>query len=334
MAVGALENLSVSDASPLEVLADELAGIARDVETDVRRQVDVLVARGAQQLAEIEARFLERRFALREFEVDVFARIDARLAEVRNGMDGPQGVPGSAGERGAPGEPGPPGRDGEPGERGEPGLEGPRGQDGLHGEPGPRGEQGERGEPGESGERGEPGERGERGEQGPVGQLPIAAEWTRGVHYAGTVVTCGGSLWQASRDTGEAPGHENWTLLAAAGRDAKELAHRGTFDPLCSYGRNDLVALDGGAFVALRDNPGDCPGDGWRLLVARGKSGKPGERGERGERGLPGLDGRAGVGIADVAVEGFALIVSLTNGDTIARDMKPMFEEYHAQVRG
>jgi hypothetical protein len=321
MAVGALENLSVSDASPLEVLADELAGIARDVETDVRRQVDVLVARGAQQLAEIEARFLERRFALREFEADVFARIDARLAEVRNGENGADGLPG---ERGTPGEPGPSGRDGEPGERGEPGLEGPRGQDGQAGEPGPRGERGERGEPGESGERGEPGERGERGEQGPVGQLPIAAEWTRGVHYAGTVVTCGGSLWQASRDTGE----------AAAGRDAKELAHRGTFDPLCSYGRNDLVALDGGAFIALRDDPGDCPGDGWRLLVARGKPGKPGERGERGERGLPGLDGRAGVGIADVAVEGFALIVSLTNGDTIARDMKPMFEEYHAQVRG
>lgn len=331
MAAGVLESLSVSDASPLEILADELAGIARDVETDVRRQVDVLVARGAQQLAEIEARFLERRFALREFEVDVFARIDARLAEVRNGENGSDGLPG---ERGPPGEPGPSGRDGEPGPRGESGLEGPRGQDGIPGEPGPRGERGERGEPGESGERGEPGERGERGEQGPVGQLPIATEWTRGVHYTGTVVTCGGSLWQASRDTGEAPGHEDWTLLAAAGRDAKELAHRGTFDPLCSYGRNDLVALDGGAFVALRDDPGNCPGDGWRLLVARGKPGKPGERGERGERGLPGLDGRAGVGIADVAVEGFALIVSLTNGDTIARDMKPMFEEYHAQVRG
>lgn len=369
MEAGALESSSVSGAAPLEVLADELAGIARDVETDVRRQVEAIVARGAQQLAEMEARFLERRFALREFEADVQARIENRVAEVRDGVDGSEGPPGRSGERGDPGVPGrdgepgprgdagppgdrgeigPPGEpgprgergepgergtDGVPGERGERGDPGERGEAGQPGDPGPRGEPGERGEAGSVGERGERGEPGERGLEGPAGKLPAVKEWIRGVHYAGAVVTCGGSLWQASKDTGEAPGHEDWTLLAAAGRNAREIEHRGAYDPDGAYSRLNIAALDGGAFMALRDGPGPCPGDGWRLLVARGKAGKPGDRGEQGERGLPGPEGNPGVGISDISIDGFALIVSLTNGDTIARDLQPMFEEYHAQVR-
>jgi hypothetical protein len=177
--------------------------------------------------------------------------------------------------------------------------------------------------------RADPSLKGEPGKPGEPGKLHAVKDWTRGVHYAGDVVTCGGSLWQASRDTGEPPGHEDWTLLAAKGRDATEIIHRGSYDPDADYGHNDIVALDGGAFIALRDGPGGCPGDGWRLLVSRGKPGKPGEPGPRSVE-----PGPAGVGIADISVDGFALIVSLTDGGTIVRDMRPMFEEYHAQVRG
>jgi hypothetical protein len=170
-----------------------------------------------------------------------------------------------------------------------------------------------------------------KGAPGEPGRLPIVKEWTRGVHYEGAVVTCGGSLWQASTDTGEPPGHEDWTLLAAKGRDAAEIEHRGSYAPDTPYSRLNIVALDGGAFMALRDNPGACPGDDWRLLVARGKPGKPGEPGPRSTE--PGRKGDPGVGIADISVDGFLLVVSLTNGVTLARDLQPMFEEYHAQVR-
>jgi hypothetical protein len=228
-------------------------------------------------------------------------RVSERLATLRDG------------EKGEPGETivGPPGPPGPPGER----VVGPRG---------------EKGEPGES-IKGPPGE---PGPKGPPGELPTVREWTRGVHYEADVVTCGGSLWQASRDTGEPPGHEDWQLLAASGRDAKEIEHRGTYSDAESYQRNNIVALDGGAFLAVRDDPGPCPGEGWRLLVARGKAGRPGDKGDKGERGLQGLEGRPGTSIAEIEIKGMSLIVSMSDGHVVARDLRPAFEEYHAQVRG
>jgi hypothetical protein len=430
MAAAVLESLYVPDASPLEVLADELAGIARDVEADVRRQVEVIVARGAQQLAEMEARFMERRFALLEFETDAKRRLEHMEAHsrawvdevresVRDGVDGKDGrdadpaqfealaasLEAKVAERLATI------RDGKDGENADPAqfeilataLEARVDErlatvrDGKDADPAQfetlaaslEARVDERLATVRDGKDADPaqfdalaqsltdkvearlselrdGKDGQdidpvrfndlasnlnglvrdrlieirdellsdptlKGDPGSPGKLPMVRDWTRGVHYEGDVVTCGGSLWQASRDTGEAPGHEDWTLLAAAGRDAREVEHRGAYDANNIYSRLEIVALDGGAFMALRDDPGPCPGDGWRLLVARGKPGKPGDPGPKSTE--PGPPGKPGVGIADVAVEGFALIVSLTNGDTIARDMRPMFEEYHAQVR-
>jgi hypothetical protein len=45
-----------------------------------------------------------------------------------------------------------------------------------------------------------------------------------------------------------------------------------------------MVAKDGGTFVARRNNPGPCPGDGWQLMARQGA------RGIAGERGAPGRD--------------------------------------------
>jgi hypothetical protein len=59
---------------------------------------------------------------------------------------------------------------------------------------------------------------------------------------------------------------------------------RGTHDPKAEYLANDMVAKDGGTFVAKRNNPGPLPGDGWQLLA------KQGQRGIAGERGPPGRD--------------------------------------------
>jgi hypothetical protein len=60
---------------------------------------------------------------------------------------------------------------------------------------------------------------------------------------------------------------------------------RGTYEASASYKGLDVVALDGGLFIARRDDPGPCPGDGWQLSARQGKSGLRGERGEKGERG-------------------------------------------------
>jgi hypothetical protein len=45
------------------------------------------------------------------------------------------------------------------------------------------------------------------------------------------------------------------------------------------------VALNGSSFVALKDRPGDCPGDGWQLLASAGKRGERGLRGPIGDTG-------------------------------------------------
>jgi hypothetical protein len=59
---------------------------------------------------------------------------------------------------------------------------------------------------------------------------------------------------------------------------------RGTFDPKANYVANDLIALNGAAFVARQDNPGPCPGSGWQMIAAQGKRGVAGERGKDAPR--------------------------------------------------
>jgi hypothetical protein len=60
---------------------------------------------------------------------------------------------------------------------------------------------------------------------------------------------------------------------------------RGTFQSGTNYVRGDVVVLDGGSFLARKDSPGKCPGDGWQLMA---KQGARGIVGPKGERGLPG----------------------------------------------
>ena len=106
---------------------------------------------------------------------------------------------------------------------------------------------------------------------GPTGQVPIAKKWTREtVFYEGSVVTYDGGSYQALRDTGEPPDNEaHWQCIAAPGRDAKPIRHRGTFEEDGEYMAYDVVALNGGSFLALHDKPGQCPGDA-RLRIRPG----------------------------------------------------------------
>lgn len=93
------------------------------------------------------------------------------------------------------------------------------------------------------------------------------------------------------------PGRDGKSIVGPAGEpgpagrdgaDGRSLAFRGAWKGGKDYGYLDVVAHDGGSWVALQDAPGPCPGDGWQLLASRGKAGPPGPRGEQGERGYPG----------------------------------------------
>jgi hypothetical protein len=152
--------------------------------------------------------------------------------------------------------------------------------------------------------RGPPGPAGPRGEQGPPGRLPLVKLWKPDVvHYKGDVVAYDGGTFQARRDTGQQPSHADWRCLATAGRDAEGIAVRGTFDETADYQRLDIVTLNGGSFIALKDAPGPCPGPGWQLLAGPGRRGAAGEKGERGPPGPRGDPGLSGVTIRDWKID-------------------------------
>jgi hypothetical protein len=162
------------------------------------------------------------------------------------------------------------------------------------------------------------------GRDGAPGLLPIVKEWSDRVHYAGEVVTFFGATWQAMRDTGRTPlDVDDWICIAAAGcngADGGTPNPRGLWSAGEPYRRLDVVMVNGSSFVAAIDDPGPCPGDGWRLLAARGRSGKPGEPG-RAATASP-------IAVVGLAVDGEGLL-TLINGDgsTVTCDLFPVLDK-------
>lgn len=212
------------------------------------------------------------------------ASLERRLVEVRDGRDGKDGEPGPQGEKGDTGPQGEIGPQGESGTDGAPGEEGDKGDVGERGETGEPGAQGEAGANGIDGAPGERGEKGDTGERGEVGE-----KGDQGPEGPAAYV-------------GEA---------------------RGLFDPEAEYRARDVVALNGSAFMAKIDNPGQCPGEGWMLLAQRGKRGDKGDRGEKGLEGKAGKDGAQPVGLKmDAETMEFRMI--LDNGEECAADFYPI----------
>jgi hypothetical protein len=113
------------------------------------------------------------------------------------------------------------------------------------------------------------------------------------VFYDKDVVRYERGTYQALKDTGQRPGAgEDWICIAAGGLDARTPQVRGTFDPEVNYQGLDIVVLNGGSFIARRDMPGACPGEGWQMIARQGQRGVAGEKGDRGERGSQGEPGK------------------------------------------
>lgn len=293
--------------SPADVIAIEVGAVAGRWEREANLRVAAAISDIQRQQAEHALGF-ER----------LLRQVADVLAGVKNGERGERGLPGEPGlpgSSGAPGQSGEPGPQGERGPQGEPGLPGERGQPGAVGDCGPSGAPGEPGPQGERGLPGPPGATGKDGLPGSAGQdgkLPLVRAWSDKIHYSGDVITHDGSTYQAQCDTGRQPPHEDWCCLAMCGCDGRSIVSRGTYEPLCTdYRKGHMVALGGASFVATKDDPGPCPGDGWQLVAAQGKRGNPGERGApgaKGDRGLPGPSVLA----AAINDDG---MLTLTNGD-------------------
>jgi hypothetical protein len=180
---------------------------------------------------------------------------------------------------------------------------------------------------------GEPGPRGEPGAPGKIERLYGYVE--DAVHYRGDIVTHRGSTYQAQSDTAREPPHEDWICVARAGVDGKDGRDgcspnvRGTFKAGESYQALDIVALNGGSFVARRDDPGDCPGEGWQLTSTPGKRGHPGPRGERGPAGPAGPVIKSW----QIDCERYRATPLMSDGsEGPALELRPLFEQFHNEA--
>jgi hypothetical protein len=182
------------------------------------------------------------------------------------------------------------------------------------------------------GKEGPRGEAGPRGEVGPPGKLKGVRAYVEGaVHYQGDIVTCDGSTYLATCDTGRAPpDEEHWICVAAGGLDGLSFRVRGTYQPGEPYSRLDVVAHNGGSLVARRNSPGACPGDDWQALCFQGKKGPVGPKGDRGERGPHG----SSIAACELGPERYTLILNHSDGTSVCVNLRPFFEIYDAERYG
>lgn len=297
-----------------DAAADAVARAIAGVQREAQREREVRDAEHRARIAELDARVA----SVAVLEKQVADRL-ALLKDGEPGRDGKDGIDGQ------------PGKDADPEiiaqaiaenvervlatwERPKDGRDGVDGKDGADGQPGADGKDGRDGVDGAAGRDGLDGKDGERGPEGPAGKLPTVRAWEDRVYYEGEVATHDGATYQASRDTGRSPPHEDWVCIAASGRDGldgRSFEVRGTYKPEEEYRALNVVVLNGGSFIAKRDDPGTCPGDGWQLIASQGKQGKPGERGAAGPKGDRGLAGTPVVG-AEIDNDG---LLRLKNGD-------------------
>jgi hypothetical protein len=118
----------------------------------------------------------------------------------------------------------------------------------------------------------------------------------------------------------------------SSGLAVKTLAVKGTFDPHERYRALDIVAKDGGSFVARKDDPGPCPGEGWQSITTRGQRGVAGERGERGPAGPIGPAAPKHIGW-QVDAANYSVVGLLSDGtQTAPLDLRPLFQQFQDET--
>jgi hypothetical protein len=153
------------------------------------------------------------------------------------------------------------------------------------------------------------------------------------IHYEGAIVAFAGGTWQAQCDTGKAPGTKDWVTLAVAGRDGRTPRVRGTYSADATYQALDLVMRESSSFIATRDDPGPCPGDGWQMIACGGKRGAAGEKGERGPRGDAGASGATIVGWKIERERYLATPVMSDGRDGPPLELRGLFQQFFADVQ-
>lgn len=197
----------------------------------------------------------------------------------------------------------------------------------TNGPPGPPGENGPIGPQGEPGPPGIAGPPGPTGAVGPSGVFEAPQKFEAGtVYYRGELVYHEGSTFCALADTAQAPPATDWQPVAWKGRDAYGGTARGLYDPAFAYRAMDVVAFNGSEWRARRDDPGKLPGDGWMLSARAGSRGPQGEQGPPGPRGAPGAE------ITKATVEGYCLVLSMSDGKALSCDLRGMFEDFHREA--
>jgi hypothetical protein len=112
-------------------------------------------------------------------------------------------------------------------------------------------------------------------------------------------------------------------------RAQRSLEVVGTYNGGVKYRQLDVVALNGGSFVAKVDDPGVCPGSGWQLIACQGRAGRP------GANGIDGKNGKDAARITSWVVnrENYTATPVMSDGSRGAElDLRLLFERYHAET--
>jgi hypothetical protein len=110
----------------------------------------------------------------------------------------------------------------------------------------------------------------------------------------------------------------------------------GTYSEGTRYEQHDVVMLNGSSFVAIRDDPGQCPGEAWRLLARAGSRGARGLSGPKGERGEPGEPAPAESGFKSLHLDRttYTVLLSTTDGRIHELNLRGLFEQFLSDMRG
>lgn len=226
-----------------ETLARALGEVVRDFERQLDRHLEGLRMQASAMVIEANAKVAEAEARRDAVLTDLVAKVNDRIAALKDG------APGADGADGAPGADGADGRDGEPGKNGidgKDGRDGVDGKDGADGAPGPQGEQGPQGDQGPAGSDGVDGKHGRDGIDGK--SVKICGTFDPEAAYDElSVVILGGSSFIAVKDApGPCPGG-GWQLLAS----------RGSRGEKGERGERGLPGADGKQ--GERGAPGDAP---------------------------------------------------------------------------